>query len=146
MVELVDEFSLFSDSEKNYYLAAAHKALDYLGVKNDSLTIVLSDDINLQNLNNQFSGNNYPTDVLSFTANEPDPITAQNYLGDIIISYERAAIQAANADIPLSKEIITLIIHGILHLCGHDHANKKDHQKMFALQATIIENLTDELR
>jgi probable rRNA maturation factor len=144
MVDLVDERDALSDIEKNSLSATVQKALDFVGLKNDTLTIVLSDDNNLQELNSKFSGNNYPTDVLSFSANEVDPITGQNYLGDIIISVERAASQAATGDITLSKEITTLIVHGILHLCGYDHAEEKDHREMFAMQTKIIDSLSDE--
>ena len=145
MVEINDACDSLSTIEKENIASFAQKALDLLNRKNDSLTIVLSDDKNLHLLNNQFSGNNYPTDVLSFTANEVDPITGQNYLGDVIISMERAASQAAHADISPMKELATLIIHGILHLCGYDHTDEKTLVEMFAMQGKIINNFEDFL-
>jgi len=143
MVDLIDEFELLSAEEQENFSTLAQKTLDYLDLKDNSLTIVLSNDKNLQELNNQFSGNNYPTDVLSFTANEVDPVTGQNYLGDIIISFERAASQASDAHISISEELTTLIIHGVLHLNGYDHADEKGHKEMFTLQEKIINHLKD---
>ncbi len=105
------------------------------------LTIVLSNDIQLRELNLQWMGINAPTDVLSFPSDEDDPETGFRYLGDIIISVETAARQAARAGHPVEAEVQLLTVHGILHLLGHDHADTDKKARMWAAQAEILETL-----
>lgn len=105
------------------------------------LTIVLSNDIQLRELNLQWMGINAPTDVLSFPSDEDDPETGSRYLGDILISVETAARQAARAGHPMEAEVQLLTVHGILHLFGHDHAEEGEKARMWVAQAEILENL-----
>lgn len=105
------------------------------------LTIVLSNDIQLRELNLQWMGINAPTDVLSFPSDENDPETGSRYLGDILISVETAARQAARAGHSVEAEAQLLTIHGILHLLGHDHAEEEEKARMWAAQAEILESL-----
>lgn len=105
------------------------------------LTVVLSDDQQLLELNLQFMGINSTTDVLSFTADEIDPETDSVYLGDVIISYERAQAQASVAGHSLEDELQLLVVHGILHLLGYDHADTHDKAQMWAVQAEILHQL-----
>jgi len=87
------------------------------------LICLLADDAHLQQLNRDFLGHNYPTDVLSFpsTASEPE-------LGQIAISVERAASQAREFSHTTQEEIKILLLHGTLHLIGLDH--QKGHTSM----------------
>ncbi len=110
------------------------------------LTIVFSDDDEIQALNRQFLGNDAPTDVLSFPADEVDPETGQNDLGDIIISIPRAQEQAAVGKHAVEAEIQLLIVHGILHLLGYDHADEEDKQEMWKVQSEILSALGSPLR
>lgn len=105
------------------------------------VTIVLSNDVQLRELNLRWMGINAPTDVLSFPSDENDPETGSRYLGDIIISVETAARQAARAGHPVEAEVQLLTIHGILHLLGHDHAGPEEKARMWAAQAKILEIL-----
>ncbi len=105
------------------------------------LTIVLSNDVQLRDLNLRWMGINAPTDVLSFPSDENDPETGFRYLGDIIISVETAARQAARAGHTVQAEVQLLTIHGILHLLGYDHAEEKEKAEMWAAQAEILEKL-----
>lgn len=105
------------------------------------LTIVLSNDAQLRELNLQWRGINAPTDVLSFPSEENDPETGFRYLGDIIISVETVARQAARAGHPVEAEAQLLTVHGILHLLGHDHAEEEEKARMWAAQAEILETL-----
>ncbi|HRQ31500.1 MAG TPA: rRNA maturation RNase YbeY, partial [Anaerolineales bacterium] len=82
-----------------------------------------------------------PTDVLSFPASESDPDTGSPYLGDILISIPRAKAQAKIAGHALELEIQLLIVHGVLHLLGHDHAQPKEKAKMWKAQKEILESL-----
>jgi probable rRNA maturation factor len=102
------------------------------------ITIVLTDDAQMQQLNRDFLGSDAPTDVLSFPALETDPETGRRYLGDILISVPRADDQAGAAGHALEEEVRLLIVHGTLHLLGHDHADADDKTKMWAAQAEVL--------
>ena len=105
------------------------------------LSIVLTDDARLRQLNREYLDIDAPTDVLSFPASESDPETGASYLGDILISIPRAREQAAAADHPLETEVQLLVVHGILHLLGYDHAHVKEKRKMWKAQAEILKEL-----
>lgn len=121
---------------------AAAVALNHQAVEDDAdLTIVLTDDEQLQDLNREFRDIDAPTDVLSFPASESDPETGRRYLGDVLISVQRAEEQAAAGGHPLEAELQLLVVHGVLHLLGHDHAEDKDKLGMWAAQAQILARL-----
>jgi len=120
--------------------AAAQASLQAGGaLLNADLTIVLTNDEQLHQLNLQFLGLDTPTDVLSFPAGEVDPDTDRPYLGDVIISVERAQAQAL--DHPLEDELRLLVVHGVLHLLGHDHAEQADKVTMWRIQKEVLHNL-----
>ncbi|MEJ2352831.1 MAG: rRNA maturation RNase YbeY [Anaerolineales bacterium] len=108
------------------------KALD------TELTIVITEDANLQRLNHQFLGIDAPTDVLSFPSGDIDPDTGEPYLGDILISYPRAQAQAESAGHPVEAEVQLLVIHGILHLLGYDHADPEGKKRMWPVQDEVL--------
>lgn len=105
------------------------------------LTIVLADDHQLQELNRQWMDVDAPTDVLSFPSEETDPDTGNRYLGDILISVERADEQARAAGHSVESETQLLIVHGVLHLLGHDHAEPAEKARMWQAQAEILTQL-----
>jgi probable rRNA maturation factor len=105
------------------------------------LTIVLTDDAQIQELNRDYLGIDAPTDVLSFPASEADPETGARYIGDIIISMPYAARSVGKAGHPLESEVQLLVVHGVLHLLGHDHAKPREKAKMWKAQAEILESL-----
>jgi len=121
---------------------AATVALEHQAVPPDSdLSIVLADDEQLQDLNREFRDIDAPTDVLSFPASESDPETGHRYLGDIIISVQRAEEQAAAGGHAVEAELQLLVVHGVLHLLGHDHAEEGDKTRMWMAQAQILGRL-----
>lgn len=87
-------------------------------------TIAFVSDAKMRKLNGEFRGKHATTDVLSFPfeADRFDFETSSNNLGDIAISVEQAERQARENNLSLELEIKQLILHGILHLCGFDHA------------------------
>ena len=105
------------------------------------LSIVLTDNARLHELNLNYLGIDSPTDVLSFPASETDPETGGRYIGDILISVPRAQEQANAAGHPLKSEVQLLVVHGVLHLLGHDHAQAQDKRRMWKAQAEILEHL-----
>jgi probable rRNA maturation factor len=128
--------------EKDLIERAARFALERASAAaNAELTIVLTDDDQLRKLNRDYLGVDAPTDVLSFPASESDPETGARYLGDVLISVPRAAQQAQAAGHLLESEVQLLVVHGILHLMGHDHAEAGEKARMWAAQAEVLERL-----
>ena len=121
---------------------AAQQVLQLSGAEAGAeATIVLADDAQLQALNRQFLGIDAPTDVLSFPGGDTDPDSEALYLGDVIISLSRAQAQATAGGYALQDELQLLVVHGMLHLLGHDHAEEEQKAKMWAAQAAILERL-----
>ena len=121
---------------------AADTALYCVGASPEcDLTVVISSDAQLLDLNRQYRGIDAPTDVLSFQADELDPETGRRYLGDVIISYPRAQAQAEAGGHAVLDELQLLVVHGVLHLLGHDHAAPEEKENMWAAQAEALKQL-----
>ncbi len=122
--------------------------------KNTELGILITNQGKVQQLNWTYRNKNEPTDVLSFYmvpepsqkednfVNAPDKVL---HLGEVIISYPQAVIQAREHQHPVKKEITILLIHGILHLLGYDHEKPADAKKMKPRE-TIILNCIGEIK
>jgi probable rRNA maturation factor len=106
------------------------------------LTLVITGDDKVRDLNRRYRGMDAPTDVLSFAEAEADMRLAEpDYLGDVVVSYPRAKAQAASAAHPVTAELLLLVVHGVLHLLGHDHADRVGKRKMWAAQKEILNEL-----
>lgn len=104
-------------------------------------SLVFTDDQEIKSLNREYRDVDSPTDVLSFPSDETDPQTGSRYLGDVIISVERAQSQAKTANHPWVEELTMLIVHGCLHLSGFDHSSDDEKQVMKNHQETILKSL-----
>jgi probable rRNA maturation factor len=136
----IDQQHEFSDTA--LLERAALLTLEVESASTDSdLTIVLTDDAQLHELNRDYLGVDAPTDVLSFPADEEDPETGIRYLGDILVSIPRAKQQAEEAGHPLEAEAQLLVVHGTLHLLGHDHAEADEKARMWQAQAEVMSKL-----
>ena len=102
------------------------------------LTILLTDDDEMRALNRQFRHVDAPTDVLAFPGGETDPDTESLYLGDVIISLTHARKQADTGGHSLEAELQLLVVHGVLHLLGYDHADERQKAAMWATQSMIL--------
>lgn len=119
---------------------AAETALNRLGSGTCSLSIAITGDKDIRQLNKQFRGFDEVTDVLSFSSDSRTDDDTR-YLGDVVISLPRARAQAKAAGHPINDELQLLVVHGILHLAGHDHADRSAKAKMWALQTEILQSL-----
>jgi probable rRNA maturation factor len=138
MIHIESEFPF----PKHLLERAAQAALTHQSQSLDSeLSIILTDDARLHELNLNYLAVDAPTDVLSFPASETDPETGARYIGDILISLPRAETQAQTAGHPLDGELQLLVVHGVLHLLGHDHAEAGEKARMWKAQAEILERL-----
>jgi probable rRNA maturation factor len=107
------------------------------------LSLLLTDDEQIRQLNRDFRQEDKPTDVLSFPAGEEGPEMGEfiPYLGDIAISVPYAARQAAQAGHDLAGELQLLAVHGVLHLLGHDHLEPEAKEAMWAAQTAVLATL-----
>lgn len=99
------------------------------------LSIVLADDAFIQALNKEWRGKDKPTNVLSFPQDEP------GLLGDIILAHETIAREAAEQDKTFTDHLKHLVVHGVLHLLGHDHEDEDEAAVMERLEIEILEQL-----
>jgi len=108
---------------------------------NASLTIVITDDETVHQLNQQYLNEDKPTDVLSFPSGDPDPETGDTYLGDVVIAYPYASRQAKQAGHAIMAELELLVVHGTLHLLGYDHLTPEEKAEMWQIQDEILTQL-----
>ncbi len=134
MIDIMDEgFEI----EQEFYLEKLKEIMTELKIEG-SLSIKLGTKDESQTLNKQYRQKDYPTDVLSFPFNEEIPEEEGLYLGDIFICQPIAQEQAKENEITPQQELLTLMIHGLLHLSNHDH--ETDDGQMLTLQ----DQLTDK--
>lgn len=99
-----------------------------------AVTILLADDDTLRDLNARFRGRDRPTNVLSF----PAPASAAPHLGDLALAYGVCAAEAEAQGKSLADHLRHLVIHGALHLQGHDHETEAEAEAMEALERTLL--------
>jgi len=115
--------------------------------KSDSdITLRLTNDEEIHQLNFKFRKQDKATDVLSFNYNFDDPETKHHYLGDIVISMETAAIQAPKYHLSLNQELVFLAIHGTLHLLGYNHEQPDQKETMWRLQDVIFDKVKSSFK
>ena len=122
------------------------EVLHHEGIEGEiTLSVVITDDVAVRELNREFRDVDAPTDVLAFgIGEESDFVTAPGepaYLGDVIISYPRAVIQAEEYGHSINRELALLTVHGLLHLLGYDHVDEVERTEMWARQDEILESL-----
>ncbi len=119
-------------------LARAQALLRSLGHGESELSISLVGDDELMELNHRFRGEGKPTDVLSFSLLEGDHAEFHgDLLGEVVIDLEVAARQASMLGHGLDTEMTRLLIHGTLHLLGHDHQQEKEARAMEAAEESL---------
>ncbi len=121
MIEVVSRQRKTKINVEQWRVYAARTAAQIREAENKSLTVAFVSDRKMRELNRDFRGKNSTTDVLSFPFEADEFDLADDNLGDIVISVEQAAKQAAENNLDFENEIKQLILHGILHLCGFDH-------------------------
>ncbi|NOY13116.1 MAG: rRNA maturation RNase YbeY [Deltaproteobacteria bacterium] len=100
----------------------AQRILSVSGFPEAELSILILDNAGIRDINRDYLQRDRPTNVISFAMQEGEGSGLQPLLlGDVVISAERAAEDAAAADIPFEHELIFLLLHGVLHLLGYDH-------------------------
>lgn len=141
-----------SEVEKAVDAAVRFAALDEIADPEVpvSVSIKLSDNAEVHALNQEWRDKDKPTNVLSFPMlddAELDALLAGTYdapeimLGDIILAYETCAAEATEKDIPIAHHATHLVIHGMLHLLGHDHIEDEEAELMEALEVKALASM-----
>jgi probable rRNA maturation factor len=126
------------ETNKDLIKLAVKATLEYYNLSKDDITIRLTDDDEIAQLNKEYRGFSSATDVLSFLQDFTDPETGRKYLGDIVISIETAIRQAPKYELTIDQECAFLAIHGTLHLLGFDHDTKQEKETMWEIQDKIF--------
>ena len=121
----------------------AEQILERIEHAESELSLSLVDDTAIAELNLSYRKLDRPTDVLSFSLLEGEESTYRgNLLGDVVISVETAARQAQEQGVSLDEELARLLIHGVLHLIGHDHMEPDEAERMQAEERRLSEVLS----
>ncbi len=142
-------------STKQLIEKAYHTVLEYFSLTEDFEVFVTFVGLEkIHNLNREYRGINSPTDVLTFPnivitlpfdpqkyISDKNPETNKFFLGDIIVSLTIAKRQAQAYNHSLIREILFLVVHGLLHLLGFDHMNKEEENNMIRHQEEILDLL-----
>ena len=115
------------------------RCLRSLGEVPSEVSVALVDDAEIHRLNASYRGKDRPTDVLAFAQREGDGVLDETLLGDVVISLDTAARQAAERGHALEAEVRELLVHGVLHLLGYDHErSEEDERVMLAKQRELL--------
>lgn len=113
------------------------KILKLLDISSD-VSILLCDNDSIKKINKKFFARNSATDVISFFLEDSWP---PFYLGEVVVSVEKAAVEGKNYGNSWQKELALYIIHGILHLIGYDDQTKKDRAIMGKKQQEVLNSI-----
>ncbi len=149
-VIIKDLTNTMDQKNKTLLTAAAKKTLENQGIspRKVEISLVLTNDENIHQLNKEYRDKDCPTDVLSFPMYETideiiqdiDRVT-EVLLGDVIISLPRAQAQAEEYGHSLERELAFLVVHGVLHLLGFDHINEEERLKMRKEEDRVLQDL-----
>ena len=113
--------------------------------KKVSFTILLSNNKSIKKLNKSFRNKNKSTDILSFPSNKKLKKIKENYIGDIIISYNFIDKPKSQSSKFFKEKLIKTFIHGFLHLLNFDHIKDKDYIKMLKEEELIYKSVISKL-
>jgi len=118
-------------------LQAADATLASEGAVGEGVTLLLTDDATIKDLNRRFRQQDKPTNVLSF----PAPQNPERFLGDIALAYGVCAREAQEQGKPLKHHLQHLVAHGVLHLLGYDHESDAQADEMENLERAVLAGL-----
>ena len=122
-------------------ISAAAKEAGVKFMRGAELTVHLIGDAEIQALNAQWRQKNAPTNVLSFPAVGADRVAKSMLLGDIFVAFETVEREAAAENKSLADHYRHLVIHGFLHLLGHDHIEQAEAEAMESLEVKALARL-----
>jgi probable rRNA maturation factor len=105
-------------------------------------SLMLADDAMVRDLNRTYRGHDMATNVLAFPGlDDAGAPGAPTMLGDVVVAYETAAAEATRSRTVLADHLCHLVVHGILHLLGHDHETNADAERMEGLEIRALASL-----
>ena len=123
--------------------AIARRVLEAERAPACELSIAVTDDETVRALNREYAGEDAVTDVLSFSQREGEefvtPPEGVPPLGEVVIAYPQAARQAAERGHMADEEVTRLLVHGVLHLLGYDHAEPEEARRMRGREDALAE-------
>jgi len=143
---LIDD-GLEGSLDVGWLQGVAEAVLSHQDCLSAELGLVITGQEKIRELNLVHLGEDEPTDVLSFpmlpeSDEDPADFVAPpdgiSHLGEVIISYPQAVIQAEERGHPVAKEVAILVVHGVLHLLGYDHAEPEEQGRMQSREAVIL--------
>ncbi|HPR34444.1 MAG TPA: rRNA maturation RNase YbeY [Anaerolineaceae bacterium] len=147
MLTIKSRQAIRKELDKNRLREVSATSFRFLGFETEpQVTLQVTDDKTIQEFNLQYRDTDEATDVLSFENAFIDPESGETYLGDILISYETAKRQADSRGLEMMTELEMLLVHGILHLTGMDHASQSDWQAMSNMQDAILAELNNPIQ
>jgi len=120
------------------------QVLETLGKKNWELSVLFCSNSYIKTLNARFRHKDEPTDVLSFPLGETSP-GGRYMAGDIVISLDALEENAGFFKVSAAEELRRLLVHGILHLAGEDHAGNRAEEPMLIKQEEILATVTEKI-
>jgi probable rRNA maturation factor len=106
------------------------------------LSVTVTDDETVRSLNREYAGEDEVTDVLSFSQREGEefvsPPEGAPQLGEVVIAYPQATRQAAERGRAATEEVTRLLVHGVLHLLGYDHAEPEEARRMREREEALV--------
>lgn len=140
-IRIDPEFKLFINKKLIRNALKATFISKQLSLSKNALTVWITNDVKIRDLNLKFRNIDRVTDVLSFPADEIDLETGKRYLGDIVISYPQLIRQTSRYSKNSETELSLLCVHGALHLLGYDHDTYKNKKRMWTFQSEILNSL-----
>lgn len=123
----------------------ARRVLEDAGRTEAEVSVTFLDDPTIRDLNREYLGHDWATDVLSFDlsgAPGPDPEEPPPLLADLYIGAERARAQALERGLDPAEEVVRLTVHGLLHTLGHDHPDEgREESPFFVLQEQLVRSV-----
>ena len=136
-IQNIDNVSL----DNSVIIAAAKQAYQTVATESADCTIRVVGNDEGQELNRTYRHKDKPTNVLSFTYDESDPEAENHYIGDIVLCFPVVEIESKQQGKLLENHYSHLVVHGILHLCGYDHEEMAEAEKMEQLEIEILAKL-----
>ena len=143
LVSVNEQVRAAIDSERLERLASA--VMEREGLPPGEVSVLITDDEMVRRLNREYAGEDTPTDVLAFSLTEGEEFASPDdvlRLGEVIISYPTARRQADDAQRPVRDEIEHLLVHGVLHLLGYDHAEPAEEERMRGREHELLAALS----
>ena len=135
-VEAADWIGALPDAEE-LVLAAADATLASEGAVGEGVSLLLTDDQSVRELNVRFRHQDKPTNVLSF----PAPQNPERFLGDVALAHGVCAREAAEQGKTLAHHLQHLVAHGVFHLLGYDHESDAQAEEMEGLERAVLAGL-----